>query len=159
MENSDKNGYVYIFSNPELKGKIKIGKTTKNPEIRAEQLSKQTSSIGQFNVEWFQKVDNIDFSEDYLHYVFREFHYKKEYFLINIDLALKIAIAAFNAVKALHSKVGKVIKNEISIKFEKIDILKTEKENSNKEQSEISMEILNLTDKLSVYLKKAKNLS
>ena len=37
-------GYVYIFSNTELLDVVKIGKTVKHPEVRAEQLNKQTGT-------------------------------------------------------------------------------------------------------------------
>ena len=83
------------------------------PEIRAEQLSKQTSNIGRFKVEWFKKVDNSSFYENYLHHVFKEFHYEKEFFLFQLNLAIKIAETSFGIIKDLHSKIHDGIKCDI----------------------------------------------
>jgi hypothetical protein len=81
-------GYVYILSN-DSNDLLKIGKTSKHPEIRADQLSKSTASIGLFNVEWFKAVDDIDIAEQILHYIFREYRTKsnKEFFKLSIELA------------------------------------------------------------------------
>jgi hypothetical protein len=74
------NGYVYIFKNPEYPGRYKIGKTQDHPEVRANQLSRQTSSVGKFEVFWSQKTSTADLSEKFLHVLFAENHYDKEFF-------------------------------------------------------------------------------
>ena len=86
-----KKGFVYIMSISDRPGIIKIGRTEKHPEHRAVQLSNQTASTGEFKLEWCKKVDNHEFVESFLHYVFREFNVKKEYFNIDLELALELA--------------------------------------------------------------------
>ncbi len=103
-----------------MNGKIKIGKTTKPPEIRAEQLSKQTSNIGHFKVEWSKKVNDASFYENYLHYVFKIFHYEKEFFSVQSDLAIKIAETTIKIINDAHNKVYNEIQNSISINNKKI---------------------------------------
>lgn len=83
--------YVYIFknsSNPEI---IKIGKTDKHPEIRAEQLNRQTGVIGKYEVLWSKEVKNNDIAEKILHFCFEDYRVEKEYFKINITLAIEIS--------------------------------------------------------------------
>ena len=67
-----------------------MGKSTKNPILRAEQLSKQTSASGQFKVEWYMEVPDIDIAENICHYKLKEFHYNKEYFKVELGSAKQI---------------------------------------------------------------------
>ena len=98
-------GYIYIMSDSEHKDKIKIGKTEKHPEIRAEQMSKQTASIGDFKLQWFEEVSDCHFMESYLHFIFKEFHYKKEFFKIDLDLAIEIAKVSTLYFEELENKL------------------------------------------------------
>ncbi len=135
----NKNEYVYILSNSELEGKIKIGKTTKHPEVRAEQLTKQTSNVGVFNVEWHAEVDDSSFYEKYLHYVFKKYHYEKEFFLIESGLSIEIAKTAFENIKDLDNKVIQTIekyKKEIKEAIETLELL-AKMEESEKELKDI----------------------
>lgn len=86
-----KKGFVYIMSISDRPGIIKIGRTEKHPEHRAIQLSNQTASTGEFKLKWFKEVENHEFVESFLHFVFREFNIKKEYFNIDLELALELA--------------------------------------------------------------------
>jgi hypothetical protein len=45
-------GYVYILTNPALPGLLKIGKTTRTPQLRAEELSKPTGVPMPFEVAY-----------------------------------------------------------------------------------------------------------
>jgi len=90
MKNSDNKGFIYIFSKSDQPDLIKVGKSTKNPILRAEQLSKQTSASGQFKVEWYMEVPDIDIAENICHFRLKEFHYNKEYFKIQFDEAKQI---------------------------------------------------------------------
>jgi hypothetical protein len=98
-------GYIYIMSDSEHEDKIKIGKTEKHPEIRAEQMSKQTASIGDFKLQWFEEVSDCHFMESYLHFIFKEFHYKKEFFKIDLGLAIEIANESTLYFKELENKL------------------------------------------------------
>jgi len=118
-------GYVYIFSNSEMPDKIKIGKTNRSPEERAEELSRQTSNIGKFKVEWSKKVFNVDFFEKYLQFVFKEFHYEKEFFYIEVDLAIDIAKVSI----AHFGKLHKIILGEVNKKTDKMRAVMKNDEN------------------------------
>jgi hypothetical protein len=93
------------MSDSEHEDKIKIGKTEKHPEIRAEQMSKQTASIGDFKLQWFEEVSDCHFMESYLHFIFKEFHYKKEFFKIDLGLAIEIANESTLYFKELENKL------------------------------------------------------
>ncbi len=84
-------GYVYIFSNTELLDVVKIGKTVKHPEVRAEQLNKQTGTIGKFKVEWFAEVRDESILEFILHTYLKEYHKTKEYFNIELTRAIEFS--------------------------------------------------------------------
>jgi hypothetical protein len=98
MEQQEKH-YVYIFSNTVTPNILKIGKTNKHPEIRAEQLSNQTGAIGKYICEWYMDVIDNNITETLLHYIFKPFHYHREQFKMNKDEAIKIAA---NSVKELN---------------------------------------------------------
>lgn len=89
MEN-DKQ-FVYILSNTVSSDILKIGKTNKHPEIRAEQLSKQTGTIGKYECVWFKEVINNALVEAFLHFIFKPFHFQKEQFKMNKDAAIEFA--------------------------------------------------------------------
>jgi hypothetical protein len=87
------NGYVYILKNAEYPGKFKIGKTNEHPEVRANQLSKQTSSVGKFEVFWSAKTGSPELGEKFLHILFAPNHFEKEFYDLSIydeDLLLKV---------------------------------------------------------------------
>jgi len=106
--------YVYILSNKEYTGKVKVGRTNKHPEIRAEQLNKQTANIGIFIVEWYRSVEDSQFYEKLLHYLLRNFHYKKEYFFIEIPLAIQIADKAISLMDTLQKELVDIYKTTLN---------------------------------------------
>lgn len=53
--NKERIGHVYILSNDREIDIFKVGKSLKSPEVRADQLSRQTGSIGNYKVEWKMK--------------------------------------------------------------------------------------------------------
>ena len=75
--------YIYIFTNPEKPELIKVGRTNKHPEIRANELSRQTAAIGKFIVEWHLEVSDSEIAEKVAHFKLKEFHHSKEYFSIS----------------------------------------------------------------------------
>ena len=83
--------YIYILTNTHSKDIVKIGKTDKYPEIRAEQLNKQTGTIGKYEVVWFKEVPNNDIAEKIIHYCLKELNIQNEYFDIDKDTAIKVA--------------------------------------------------------------------
>lgn len=84
--------YVYIFSNTERSDLVKIGKTNSNPRTHARKLSNETGAIGHFVVEWFMEVADNDLAEKILFYKFRENHYDKEFFKIDLQNGISKAL-------------------------------------------------------------------
>jgi len=96
---------VYIFSNTKQIGIVKIGRTNRDPAVRADHLSRQTGSIGNFKVEWFKEVEDAVAIEKLLHYVFRHFHLQKEYFAIGVPFAKEIAEKTIQGIEDIEEKV------------------------------------------------------
>ena len=68
MENeSERKGYIYILVNPAFPNYVKIGKTTKNPEIRARALSSGTGVPAPYGVAWDTIVRNCHEVERLVH--------------------------------------------------------------------------------------------
>ncbi|WP_108868583.1 GIY-YIG nuclease family protein [Aquimarina aquimarini] len=93
-----KKGYVYILSNPEYNGLLKIGKTEQSmPEKRAKQLSKPTGIIGEFVVEWHIILPDCHIAEKMLHSKLSDYRFQgnREFYSIDLFLAIDIAIKIF----------------------------------------------------------------
>lgn len=84
--------YAYILSNTERSDLVKIGKTNNSPRNRARTLSNETGAIGHFVVEWFMEVPDNDLAEKILFYKFRENHYDKEFFKIDLQDVISTAL-------------------------------------------------------------------
>jgi hypothetical protein len=76
-------GYIYIFTNASYPELIKIGKTDRNPILRADQLSRQTGVVSKFDVFWYLKVPDCYLSEKMAHFKLAEFRHEKEFFRIS----------------------------------------------------------------------------
>lgn len=85
LENS---GYVYIFSNPDLNGLLKIGMTSKNPEVRAKELSGTTGVSSRYEIEYYGRVKDRFLAEKAAHNRLENFHHKKEFFNVDIGVAI-----------------------------------------------------------------------
>lgn len=90
--------YIYILVNPSLPGLLKIGKTTRNPEERAAELSSGTNMPTPFIVAYEEPVPNCDLAERLIHNMLAEKSYRvsdnREFFAV----PLKTAIAIVSAV-------------------------------------------------------------
>lgn len=67
QKNLGKAGYIYILVNPAFPRYVKIGKTTKDPEVRAKQLSSGTGVPAPYDVAWDALVSNCDEVERLVH--------------------------------------------------------------------------------------------
>jgi hypothetical protein len=65
--NSPKAGYVYILVNPAFPRYVKIGKTTKDPDLRARDLSSGTGVPAPYGVAWDVLVSNCHEVERLIH--------------------------------------------------------------------------------------------
>jgi len=64
---SSSRGYVYAMVNPSMPGLVKVGKTKRNPEERAKELSSVTSIPMKFIVIYKAEVNDCDAGEAYVH--------------------------------------------------------------------------------------------
>lgn len=80
-------GWVYCLSNQSYKGVYKIGFTTRTPNERAQELSRETSIIYPFVVEVSKKVKNCRLKENQLHKLLNEYRVRpnKEFFDVSLE--------------------------------------------------------------------------
>ena len=104
--------YIYIFSISDKPDLIKVGRTSKHPHIRANDLSKNTAATGRFNVEWFMEVPDAELAEKIAHFKLKEHHANKEYFSLKpFDAYLileKFLIPLFEINKPVITYEGKI---------------------------------------------------
>lgn len=113
-------GYVYILSNPDLKGILKVGRTSDLPETRAKSLSRSSAIPRPYVKEWSKEVANIALAEMMLHYTLHEYSVSKEFFNIPLEDAINICNEALeNLFKKINSKENLRIK-ELEIEAETI---------------------------------------
>lgn len=120
--NKERNGWVYIMSNIENPDTYKIGKTKANPVIRANGLSRQTGTIGKWEVEWEMEVPDMTIAEQILHYKFREKHYEKEYFKISLTETKETAEKVLTDFFGIELQILKAQKIAIEVKKKLLDL-------------------------------------
>ena len=85
-------GYVYILSNPSLPGLVKIGQTSRSPEERARELSKNTSIPENFVVEFeIYTSDRVELEKD-AHRQLSSYRVnaRREFFRVEIEKAAQL---------------------------------------------------------------------
>ena len=75
-------GYVYCLTNAAIPKLVKIGKTARNPLVRASEISAATGVPTPFEVAWARKVPDMDKAEKALHGALSEFRLsrRREFF-------------------------------------------------------------------------------
>jgi hypothetical protein len=73
------SGYVYILSNPDLNGLLKVGMTSKRPEIRACELSSTTGVSSRYEIEYYGRVGDRFLAEKAAHSRLNNFHHQKNF--------------------------------------------------------------------------------
>lgn len=63
----NRNGYVYVMINSSFNDMVKIGKTTKDPNERAKELSSATGVPTPFVVVFYKEFANCDIAENQIH--------------------------------------------------------------------------------------------
>ena len=88
-------GWLYILSSPAMPGILKIGHTTRQPEVRAIELADATGVPCAFVSEFTQAVDNSEAMEGHLHRLLAHCRPtpNREFFIVSVPEA-KAAIAA-----------------------------------------------------------------
>jgi tetratricopeptide (TPR) repeat protein len=94
------NGYVYALMNPSMKGLVKIGKTTRQPKDRAEELSSVTGVPTPFVVVYECFFEDCSKAEEYVHVYLESNGYRisksREFFEIAINVAIDAILIAKN---------------------------------------------------------------
>ena len=82
-------GHVYIATNPEYAGRVKIGKTKYPVEKRMKDLTRPSGVLGVFTCYYYVRVENPHYVEGLMHALFHEYRYVKnrEFFCITPEKA------------------------------------------------------------------------
>jgi Family of unknown function (DUF6157)/T5orf172 domain len=93
QENIDRKGFVYILVNPAFTGFVKVGKTIKEPEIRARELSSGSGVPAPYAVAWDAFVKDCDQVEKLIHQQLAHTRSRndREFFAIPLKNAISIA--------------------------------------------------------------------
>ena len=88
-----KNGWIYILNNPSLpENLIKIGKTSRTPELRAKELSVPTGIPSEYKIVYKTEVPDCDLVEMIIHKELDNHRHtdNREFFSVPIKKAIKI---------------------------------------------------------------------
>jgi hypothetical protein len=110
-ERAGRTGFVYVLTNPSMKGLVKIGLTSENTERRARALSRHTGVPTDFEIAWDELVSDCEAVERRLHQRFAEYrvHERREFFRV----PLRSAIAALQ-------------EESLSFRIDSLDVSKTD---------------------------------
>lgn len=93
---NDNRGYVYIMINPSYDGLVKIGKTTKEPEERAKELSSATGVATPFIVVYKRLFNDCSMAEKAIHTILAEKGFRinnnREFFKVSVDEAINTLV-------------------------------------------------------------------
>lgn len=121
-----KSGYVYVLINTSMPGLVKIGKTTKDPEERAKELSASTSSPSPFILVYYRRFSNCNSAEKLIHAALehRGSRFKKEFFKISCTDAINMVLAIDDKKEGV---VDETIDNETEKDTENIGMIHFQK--------------------------------
>ena len=138
------SGWVYLITNEAMPGLVKIGRTVKDPYVRAKELS-HTGSPKKYHVEYaIERNDYVNF-EKQLHKYFNEHRAGKEWFRVDL---LEVVKYIESTVKPFGEEYESVLcPDELSLKLrnnksvdEKVLKLSEEQEQCVKENREKVMQ-------------------
>lgn len=119
---NDENGYIYILINPSLKNLIKIGKTTRDVDERAKELSGSTGIPTPFVVAYQMFVKNCSEAEKYVHARLDlnglRVNDNREFFYATITDAINIFIEYKNIEDINKNEKNNIKKNHSSKPFD-----------------------------------------
>lgn len=137
-------GWVYVISNQAMNGLVKVGYSTKDPELRAEELN-HTGSPHPYVVEYEVLLENPYQIEQKVHKLLKDVHEGKEWFRCSIEEAIAAiyqtvgdAIITENFKKTQREKAEQIYrqKREQEIKEQEIERQKKEQEIKEREIKE-----------------------
>lgn len=91
-------GYIYVLINPSTQDVVKIGKTQRNPDVRARELSSATGVPTPFFVVYQAYFSDCHKAEIFVHTKLDKYRVvnNREFFKVAIPLAIDIVIEAKN---------------------------------------------------------------
>ena len=92
MEMEKSNGWVYVLTNEAMPGLVKVGCTTRTPEIRAKELFEETAGVpAPFVVIYAAYTPEHKESEELVHLTLKreKRHYNKEFFKCDPSVAIE----------------------------------------------------------------------
>lgn len=109
-------GYVYIMYNPSYEGIVKIGKTTRDPEERAKELSSATGVATPFVVAYKRVFNDCDWAEKVIHEILTEkglrVNDSREFFSLSISDAIDILLALPDCASNSSSSLSNIEESE-----------------------------------------------
>src|ERR1035438_4398195 len=91
-------GHIYILINPSIEGLVKIGKTTRDPESRAKELSQATGVATLFYVAFNIFVSDCHSAEEFIHAVLEHKGFRntanREFFQMPLKQAIEVLMLA-----------------------------------------------------------------
>jgi len=106
------SGWIYILKRTREKA-LKIGKTSRMPEERAEELSNVTGVSTPYVVIYAREVINMDECEKEVHKKLSQNRFRKEFF----DVDVKTAISVVDEVCESNLKNKNELNQELKIEF------------------------------------------
>jgi len=92
------------MANRSIKGLVKIGKTTRDPELRAKELSQATGVAEPFYVAYSIEVDDCHSAEEYVHAILKGKGIaqspNREFFEIPVRAAVEVLVSARQRLRA-----------------------------------------------------------
>lgn len=121
-------GWVYIISNPSMPGLIKVGHSTKDPELRAQELN-HTGAPHPYVVEYEMLIEDPFRVERQAHKALQDFRERKEWFRCSCE----------EAIVAIQSVAGCQI---ISETFKRANREQAEKRRKDQEEAQSRRKLL-----------------
>ena len=91
-------GYIYVLVNPSMEGLVKIGKTTRDPESRAKELSQATGVATPFYVAFNIYVPDCHSAEEFVHAILEHKGFRntpnREFFQMPLSQAIEVLLLA-----------------------------------------------------------------
>ena len=96
------NGYLYVLANSAMPDLVKVGKTNRNPLLRAQELSSTTGLPTPFIVVYEQFFEDCDTAESFVHTILEKQGYRlsqnREFFKARISEVIKAIMQASDAI-------------------------------------------------------------
>lgn len=91
LKNIEKNGFVYVMTNPSMPGLVKVGMSARNPALRAKDDDLTSTGVPTpFEVQYSALFDDMRKAEKLAHQKLSEYHYNKEFFKTDIATAIYV---------------------------------------------------------------------